>query len=165
MAEQNIRTEEQRIKDAFDAALNYLSVSARSEKEVRERLYKKGFHKNEVEAAIKKAKEYKFIDDENYVKLYYESYGKKYGVKKIVFNLTTQKGVDKNLVENVLYEIAPNDGEQAKALAFAEKYIVQKKITNRKDGQKVGAFLFRKGFEWNVINSVMSTLFDDVYEE
>ena len=74
---------------AFDAAAKYLSLSPRSEKEVRDRLYKKGYHKAEVEDAIARAKEYGYIDDVRYVADFAEYYGAKLGRKKLEYKLVT----------------------------------------------------------------------------
>ena len=65
--EQKDKKEKSVKKDAFETAVKYLAVSPRSEKEVREKLYSKGFHKQEVEEAIARAKSYRYIDDEAYV--------------------------------------------------------------------------------------------------
>lgn len=48
--------DEERAQKAYDALVKYLALSARSEKECKEKLYGKGYHKDEVEFAIAKAK-------------------------------------------------------------------------------------------------------------
>ena len=55
-------------KTPFDVALDYLEKCARSEKEVKDKLYKKGYSKQQVEDTLSKLKEYRFIDDTEYVK-------------------------------------------------------------------------------------------------
>ncbi|MEG1662691.1 MAG: regulatory protein RecX [Clostridia bacterium] len=150
--------DEKRVRLAYDAAGKYLSASPRSEKEVKEKLYSKGFHKDEVEGAIEKCKLYHFIDDEAYVRTFLEFYKNKYGAKKLAYKLTTEKGINRELVDNLIADELPDDLELQKAKDCAEKYILQKKF-DKKDVSKVAAFLFQRGFEWNIINQALNDIF------
>ena len=76
--------DEERAQKAYDALVKYLALSARSEKECKEKLYGKGYHKDEVEFAIAKAKKYNYINDEEYVRTYLMFNSNRYGAKKIV---------------------------------------------------------------------------------
>ncbi len=155
---------QERYLEAYDALCKYLAVTMRSEKECVEKLYTKGYHKNEVEYAISKAKEHKYISDEEYVRSFIYFNKSRCGAKKIAYKLTTEKGVDKRLVDNMIEDLLGDDFEIDCAKSIAEKYVKQKKISDKSGYQKVSAYLYQKGFEWRVINKVMSTLFD-VYEE
>ncbi len=157
--------DEKRANDAYEALVKYLASAPRSEKETREKLYQKGFHKNEVEFAIDKAKSYRYIDDEQYVRTYLTFNKMRYGSKKLAYKLTVEKGVDKALVENLIADIIEEDFEIERASTIAKKYVKQKKITEKKDYQKVGAFLYQKGFSWAIINKVMSTVFDEQFDD
>ena len=44
--------DEERAKKAYETLVKYLAISSRSEHECREKLYDKGFHRDEVEFAI-----------------------------------------------------------------------------------------------------------------
>lgn len=153
----------EREQKAFDTAVKYLAVSPRSEKEVKERLYKKGFHKSEVEFAIEKAKGYRYINDEMYVKSFLEYYKHRYGVSKLKYKLTTEKGIDKELAQNLIEDTISEEYETEIAQKFAEKYVLRKKL-EKKEIKKVGAFLYQKGFEWNIINNVLSNLFNEDFD-
>ena len=48
--------DEERAKKAYETLVKYLAGSARSEQECKDKLYDKGFHKDEVDFAIDKAK-------------------------------------------------------------------------------------------------------------
>ncbi len=157
--------DEKRALDAYEALVKYLASSARSEKEVRDKLYQKGFHKNEVEFAVEKAKGYRYIDDEAYARTFLTFNKTRYGSKKLAYKLTVEKGVDKQLVDNLVADLIEEDFEIERAGELAKKYIKQKKITEKKDYQKVGAFLYQKGFSWSVINKVMTVVFDEAFEE
>ena len=152
--------DQKRANEAYEALVKYLAVCQRSEKECAEKLYSKGFHKNEVEFAIDKAKGYRYIDDAEYVRNFLMFNKNKYGVKKLSYKLISEKGVDKSLVENTIADTLSDEYEREICLSFAEKYIKQKRIEDRTQIRKLTAFLYQKGFDWSVMNSVVSGLFD-----
>ena len=143
---------------AFDAAAKYLSLSPRSEKEVRERLYKKGYHKAEVEDAIARAKEYGYIDDVRYVADFAEYYGAKLGRKKLEYKLVTEKGIPREIALNGIADAVSDEEEREKAVSVAMKYAASKRITERKDLGKVGAYLWQRGFARDTIDHALDAV-------
>lgn len=143
---------------AFDAAVRYLSVAPRSEKEVRDKLYKKGYHKGEVEEAISRAKGYRYIDDEKYAQDFAEYYGARTGRKKLEYKLVFEKGVAVDVARAAIADKIPDDEEREKALQMARKYVAAKRIAERKDLGKVGAHLYRNGFDRSVIDGVLDEI-------
>lgn len=160
----NFPLDEERANKAYETLVKYLAGSARSEQECKDKLYDKGFHKGEVDFAIDKAKSYRYVDDEEYVRTFLLFNKSRYGVRKIVYKLTTEKGVDKQKVEDIVYDEIDDDFEVELAEKFAKKFVKSKKIADKSDAKKVGAHLFQKGFDWRIIDKVMSKLFD-VYED
>lgn len=156
--------DEERANKAYETLVKYLAGSARSEQECKNKLYDKGFHKGEVDFAIDKAKSYRYVDDEEYVRTFLLFNKSRYGVRKIVYKLTTEKGVDKQKVEDIVYDEIDDDFEVELAEKFAKKFAKSKKIADKSDAKKIGAHLFQKGFDWRIIDKVMSKLFD-VYED
>ncbi len=156
--------DEERANKAYETLVKYLAGSARSEQECKDKLYDKGFHKGEVDFAIDKAKSYRYVDDEEYVRTFLLFNKSRYGVRKIVYKLTTEKGVDKQKVEDIVYDEIDDDFEVELAEKFAKKFVKSKKIADKSDAKKVGAHLFQKGFDWRIIDKVMAKLFD-VYED
>ena len=156
--------DEERAKKAYETLVKYLAGSARSEQECKDKLYDKGFHKDEVDFAINKAKGYKYVDDAEYVRTFLLFNKSRYGVRKIVFKLTNEKGVDKNIVEDIVSQEIDDEFELELADKMAKKFAKSKKIEDKSGAQKVGARLFQKGFEWRTINKVLANLFD-VYED
>lgn len=152
--------DEERARKAYEVLVKYLALSARSEKECKHKLYDKGYHKNEVEYAIERAKKYKYIDDEEYVRTYLMFNKNRYGAKKIAYKLVNEKGVDKRMVDIILSDNLDEDFQIESAMKTAQKYAKQKKITDKSGAQKIGAHLYQKGFDTSVINKVMSKLFD-----
>lgn len=156
--------DEERANKAYETLVKYLAGSARSEQECKDKLYDKGFHKGEVDFAIDKAKSYRYVDDEEYVRTFLLFNKSRYGVRKIVYKLTAEKGVDKQKVEDIVYDEIDDDFEVELAEKFAKKFVKSKKIADKSDAKKVGAHLFQKGFDWRIIDKVMAKLFD-VYED
>ena len=152
--------DEKRANDAYEALVKYLAICQRSEKECRDKLYDKGFHKNEVEFAIDKAKGYHYVNDEEYIRNFLMFNKHKYGTKKLSYKLVTEKGVDKELVENIIADNIDDEFEKEICLKFSERCVKQKHIEDKSGLRKLTAFLYQKGFDWHVINSVVSDLFD-----
>ncbi|MCM1306710.1 MAG: recombination regulator RecX [Bacteroides sp.] len=152
--------DENRANEAYGALVKYLAICQRSEKECIDKLYSKGYHKNEVEFAISKAKSYRYIDDAEYVRNFLIFNKNKYGIKKLSYKLVSEKGVDKTLVQNCIADFIPDEEETEICREFAEKYAKQKRIEDKAGIRKLSAFLYQKGFEWGVINSVVYSLFD-----
>ncbi len=157
--------DEKRANEAYEALVKYLAVCQRSEKECREKLYSKGFHKNEVEFAIDKAKGYRYVDDEEYVRNFLMFNKQRYGSKKLIYKLTAEKGIDKRLAENMTADCVGEDCEKENCRKFAEKYVKLKKIEDKSQARKLSAHLYQKGFDWNVINAVVSEMFDVADED
>lgn len=157
--------DEERAKKAYETLVKYLAISSRSEHECREKLYDKGFHRDEVEFAIDKAKKYRYINDEEYVRTFLLFNKTRYGAKKIEYKLTVEKGVDRTLVANMIADEISDEFEISLANDMAEKYIKQKKIADKSGYQKVAAFLYQKGFAQSIISKVMGTIFDVVFSD
>ena len=151
-------TPEERMQKCFDQAVKYLAISPRSEKEVKEKLYEKGYHRNEVDEAIDRCKGYRYIDDEAYTRSFVDYYSHRMGRKMMAYKLTNEKGVDQTLVSNMIADLVSDDAETEKCVDMASKYVKKKRIWDKKDLQKVGAYLFTKGFEWNIINGALSQI-------
>ena len=149
-------TPEQLKQKCFDQAVKYLAISPRSEQEVKDKLYEKGYHREQVDYAIERCKGYKYINDESYTRSFIDYYSHKMGRKMLLYKLTNEKGVDNTLATNMIADLVSDEIEAEKCVGMAEKYIKKKRISEKKDLQKVGAYLYTKGFEWNVINIALS---------
>ena len=149
-------TPEQLKQKCFDQAVKYLAISPRSEKEVKEKLYEKGYHREQVDYAVERCKGYKYINDENYVRSFIDYYSHKMGRKMLLYKLTNEKGIDNSLTSNMIADMVSDEDEIEKCTDMANKYVKKKRIAERKDLQKVGAYLYTKGFEWNIINVALS---------
>lgn len=149
---------------AFDAALRYLSSSPRTEKETRGTLRAKGYSRADIDEAVRKLKMYRYIDDAKYAADFAEYNSGKLGRKKMLFKLVTEKGVARETAENAVADAFSEDAEREAALAAAQKFVAAKRITERRELPKVGAFLYRRGYGREITDSVISGLSDSLSE-
>lgn len=156
---------EERAKNAYDALVKYLAIAPRSEKECKEKLYEKGYHRDEVDYAIERAKSHRYINDEEYVRTFILFSKNKYGAKKIEYKLVTEKGIDKRMVANLIEDLLSDEYELQVASDMASKYIKQKHISDRTGYQRVSAFLYQRGFSFKIINKALAPIFDAVISE
>ena len=139
------------------AAIRFLNYKQRTEKEVHDKL--KGFKLSEesIDKIMLFLKEFKFINDENYAKLYVES--KKVlrpeGRRSVRMRLA-KKGINKELSEISVSENYTEEEELSKAKELYEKY--RKKVRGKNEAdkkQKCYRYLLSKGFSYDLINRVL----------
>ncbi len=95
-----------------------------------------------------KLKEYKYIDDENYARLFVQSrLRSKPRSKSVLIGELMSKGVSKEIAQSIVDEEVIDEIDLLKA-AFEKKY--RGKKFDIKD-QKMVTFLQRKGFSWDLI--------------
>ena len=107
------------MMDALEKATAYLNRQPHTEKEVKEYLLRKGYEAGEAEAAAAQLKEYGYIDDLSYAKLYFEySFEKGRGKDRISRELAG-KGISRELIDLAYSELenVPDEYEMALALA------------------------------------------------
>lgn len=163
-------TEEEinKIKDtdkkaqAFAYILYQLGFCSRTEKEIIQKMNKKGIEEDAQEYALKKAKQYGYIDDsqycENFINQHKNMSG--WGEKKIYAALI-QKGINSKLAKEKLQELYSEDESLEIALNCAQKKLVilQKRETNKqKIRQKLYAFLVSRGYSYEIIQNVLSRI-------
>ena len=139
------------------AAIRFLNYKQRTEKEVHDKL--KGFKLSEesISKIMSFLKEFKFVNDENYAKLFVESKKilKPEGRRTVRMKLA-QKGIDKELSEKSVRENYSEEEEFNKAKELYDKY--RKKVRGKNEAdkkQKCYRYLLSKGFTYDLIREVM----------
>lgn len=135
---------ESELQACMDCALKSLSKSVKTQREVIDRLIKKGFLKEIAEETVDKLKGYGYINDENYSKRYAETY-KNYKGKRLIKMELKKRGVDEKTADAVLSNEI--EGELETAIKIAEKY-VKNKEKDSKTLQKCYKYLLSKGFSY-----------------
>ncbi len=138
-------------------AYRFLNFKPRSEKEVRGKLKSHKLSDESIEKIIESLKEFKFINDEQYAKMYIESKVslKPEGRRSLKIRLA-QKGIGKETSEKTVDENYTDETEFQKARELAIKY--QKKVkakTPIEKKQKCYKHLLSKGFSYDLINRVL----------
>lgn len=144
---------------AEEIAVRKLTFSSRSEKEIRRSLKEKRIPYDAIDETVEKLERYHYIDDERFVKNYLSVNGKKYGRKKIEYVLTVEKGVDKEVVREIVFESLDDETEHEKAMTLADKYLTPRVVLGKSPKQKLYAYLLQRGFE----NSIVSRAVEDAF--
>lgn len=127
----------------FDSALNIISKSVKTEKEILDKLTKKGYLKEIIDEVLVKLRSYGFADDKNYAERYISTYKGVKGKRLLALELR-RKGVKEVDSQEVLDGI---ENEYKTALKIAEKY-VKNKEKDLKTLQKCYKYLLSKGFSY-----------------
>ena len=146
-------------------ALNILSKASQSEKKIREKL-NEDFEEDIVDDVIDFLKKYNFINDgELASKIVNTNVNlNKYGKNKIKQNLYN-KGIEKSAIDEAISEI-DYDAEFENALYLAQKrYDRVKNEDPKKAYAKIANHLAYKGFNYDIIKSVLNKIFKNDYND
>lgn len=139
-------------KKAREKAVYYLQFSGKTESELRKKLAEQEFSPASVNSAIEFVKRYRYLDDEDYARRFVEKNGKKKSRKQMLFELSG-KGVDRDILDRVFEDMDVD--EEAQILALLEKKKYPGEDATGEEKQKISAFLARKGFSYDAINSAL----------
>lgn len=143
-------------KYCLSVAFNHISVSDKSEKQMREFLLKKGFLAESVERVIDRLKELNYIDDRAFAKTFVE-HSKKSGKKALIYKLQS-KGISMDDIDLAL-ENESDEIQEEKAINLAKNQLPKYNDLNEfEKKKKLNAFLFRHGFTWDIISTVIEKL-------
>ena len=138
-------------RDAFEKLINLVSRQMQTKFEIKQKLLKYGYSENVIKLAIKKAEEYRYVDDELYAKLFVDS--KKNKSKLEIKSQLFKKGIDKNIIDEKT-EVINEEQEKNRVALLAEKYMKNKEVNQKTLGGLYG-YLSRKGFSLEIVNSIL----------
>jgi len=143
-------------KTALVTAVDYLARQAHSEKKLREKLQRKGFPQEEIDAAIERLIERKYLDDadlcaQQFMYLYNDS---RNSVRQICAKLM-QRGFDHDLV----WSVVPDDTFEREVSAAERVLAMKYKPTDKY--QKMMANLYQKGFSVDVSHAAVRNFTED----
>ena len=95
------------------------------------------------------------VDDDKFAKWWVEqrlAFRPK-GKKALIMELR-QKGIEKEIIEKVLNDSPINEEKIAKELLTKNTY-KWRRLEKRKSLEKMGQFLLRKGFSWEIVKKVV----------
>ena len=147
------------LQRCLGAANRLLGYRPRSEAELRERLQRRGFDSDSIDAAINKLKKYGLVDDVAFAQFWQEN--------RSTFSprskwLTSQelrrKGVNSEIIEQVV-DISDDIGNAYRAALSKMRRVPlsDHQIFRR----RLGDFLHRRGFTYETINHVVEQLWQE----
>ncbi len=145
---------------ALDKALSYISVSMKTEKQIRDYLARKGYVEDVIAFVLGKMREYGYIDDAAFSASYAESAGKRKGRRLIAAELRG-KGVSDETIRTALDGL---EGEKESAVRLLEKYL-RGKTSDKTTLQKGYRYLIGKGFDYETARDAFKTLGETCEDE
>ena len=147
----------------LNLSYHYLSFRNRSEKEMREYLTKKNAPSNIIEKIIASLKEHKFLNDETFARSFVLSRARLKPKGKALLKIELrQKGIADDIITTVLSEVQdeiPDELAQAKSL-ITKKMERMQGASRNEIYSKVGGFLSRRGFSWDIVKKAIDESLD-----
>ncbi|NOH13974.1 MAG: hypothetical protein HND51_20215 [Chloroflexi bacterium] len=149
---------EDALEVAYQRALNFLSYRARASEEIRRNLRKKDFPEEIIDTVIQRLEKHNYINDNEFAQLWVENRSEhcprgRYALRTEL----RQKGVPDKVIETALEDLDEND----LALRAAEKQARKYKPMEWQDfKKKLGAFLSRRGFSYDIISDVFPKIWE-----
>ncbi len=134
---------------AYDQAVKYLSLRIHTAFELRIKLKRKKFESGDIEDALQRLIELKYINDEDFARVFvqnlikYKTFGY-YGIK----NKLRQRGIEDRVTNEILEEELDIEAEMKIAIRAVRK-------SSKKEKIKLMQMLARKGFRSQVISAVV----------
>lgn len=154
-----VKAEEQ--NKVINKALNFLSYRQRSEKELYESLRRKGYEGFYIDNAMDYCRKQGYLNDRSFAESFIRDKLNlnKLGTERIRYELMT-KGVSRDIIDEVL--VIDKDEQFDTALALAEKKVSSYKNDDyNKKYRKLGGFLQRKGYNFEIISKVLKKVLED----
>jgi len=152
-------TRSDRLHRCFNAALHYLSYRPRSEPELRERLQRRGFDGDSVEAVITKLKEQRLVDDTAFAQFWRDNRESFSPRSQWLTRLELKrKGVANDIIDQVVGTIDDEDSAYRAALRKARSLPHSDEPSFRR---RLGEYLRRRGFSHAVINHTVQRIWQE----
>ena len=150
----------------YDRALKLLGFRARSVAELRRQLLRKGEPAADVEAALVRLQQRKYLDDADFARQFARTKLLAAGSsrRRIVQELA-RRGIGRELADQALDELRDRDGVDPEAAVRRVAVKKWKTLTRLDDFTRRGrlyAFLARRGFDADEIKAVLTTLGEEI---
>jgi regulatory protein len=142
-------------------AVHFLKFRPRSTKEIRDHLLKKKASPDVIEKIVATLTEQKFLNDYDFARWWIESRARfRPKGRRIIELELKQKGIAKDTIEEVMEgeksEDVPDEKEQLHRL-IEQKLPKYKDLPRFEIYQKLGAFLARRGYDWDEIKRAIDS--------
>ena len=148
-----------RFHRCLNAAAHYLSYRPRSESELRERLHRRGFDDDSVDAVITKLKEQGLVNDLAFAQFWKDNRQSFSPRSQWLTKLELrQKGVDGDIIAQVVDAVDDADSAYRAALSKARSLPLSDYQSFRR---RLGEYLKRRGFGYGVINHTVERMWQE----
>jgi len=149
------KEDERNLNRAREYALRLLEYRERSEQEIKERMARKNYSERLIKSTIEFLENHNLVNNRRFARMWAEScLRRSYGRWKVQADLN-KKGIDKEIVEEVLRESYSKADEIQIALALIQKKWPSLKKEENALLRRVSDFLKRRGFPFEVIAEVI----------
>ncbi|HEY7034173.1 MAG TPA: RecX family transcriptional regulator [Thermomicrobiales bacterium] len=150
---------------AVNAAMNLLARRPRSEREVRDRLKRKGFPPETVEAAVAKLEGWRYLDDEAFARYWVENReANRPRGRRLLEQELRLKGVDRETIRQTIDDTELDEASTALQIGRT-KLRTYGNLDPAVARRRLGAFLVRRGYGYDVVRPVLDQLFGEQDDE
>jgi regulatory protein len=145
-------------------AFRILERGMKSEKDMRAKLLEKGFDEATCAKVMGMLKDYGYIDDAKLAEMYINQKQKSEGANKIK-GFLFRKGIPEETIREKL-DLIDDDGAEETAYSLAYKKYIRMAAAEddqRKLYKKLGDFLLRKGYSYDITKKVINRIFNESY--
>ena len=139
---------------ALNLAVKHVSTALKTKKQIVDYLKKKEFQPEIIDYVVDKMLEYRYIDDMEYIRAYFNTYSNKFGISRLQYNLRS-KGVSQKLIDEYIDGLEKKVDTLSTCIALLKKKAKNMDLNDIKNRQKVSRFLASRGFEFDDINHAM----------
>ena len=145
-----------------NSALRIVERSYKSERELKDKLLLKGYDKESIEKTMEFLKEYNFLSDNNYTKMYVKDKSKFQGKNKIKFDLY-RKGIDEEIIQEELSSIDEEDEREVAYNLVLKKYnVISKRESDKyKLSQKLYRYIVSKGYSYDIASYAIKKVLEN----
>ena len=145
-----------------NSALRIVERSYKSERELKDKLLLKGYDKDSIEKTMEFLKEYNFLSDNNYTKMYVKDKSKVQGKNKIKFDLY-RKGIDEEIIQEELSSIDEEDEREVAYNLVLKKYnVISKRESDKyKLSQKLYRYIVSKGYSYDIASYAIKKVLEN----
>lgn len=154
------------LKRAEWYGIRYLGIRPRTEEEIKKHLHEKGFTDEMIEKVRQSFREKKYLDDRQYARDWVlERMRLKPRGKNMLRYELIQKGVDPGYIDEALERVGGEEEVEAAVQIALKKYSCIRFASFPEMRKKVGPFLQRKGFSFEVVVVVFERIKEELIEQ
>ena len=154
---QHALLQKEEVMAARRAAMDYLSLGAKTATEVRRSLSRRGFSEVAAEDAVAQMERYGYLDDAAYASAFARgrAASRGHGPQRLRADLI-KKGVSREAIDRALEELDADDlADSARALALKRWRALSGEEDPRKRKKKTSDFLLRRGFSFDQVREAV----------